>query len=136
MAKPADDKRDAALFREFVTWMTRSPAFGAHSKREIELKVVELLYAHRLDVTVGDVAAELAVTRSRARNLLLEARVRQGAGPRPAAARGALRCRRRHGARPGGCWVPSCARGRGVEGSISKASACASSSTIRTCARC
>jgi hypothetical protein len=80
MAK-ADDARDAALFREFVSWMTRSPAFGAHSKREIELKVVELLYADRRDVTVADVAGELAVTRSRARNLLLEARVRQAARP-------------------------------------------------------
>jgi hypothetical protein len=75
------DARDAALFREFMTWMTRAPAFGAHSKREIELKVVELLYADRRDVTVADVAAELAVTRSRARNLLLEARVRQAARP-------------------------------------------------------
>src|SRR3954467_6328185 len=81
MAKPADDKRDAELFREFVTWMTRSPAFGAHSKREIELKAAELLYAHGRRGTGGAVPAALAVTRSRARSLLLEARVRQAARP-------------------------------------------------------
>ena len=60
----------------------RRPSFGSRTKREIELKVFELLYGDRIaegTVTVGDVAEELAVTRARARSLLLETRTRLAA---------------------------------------------------------
>ena len=62
----------------------RRPSFGSRAKREIELKVFELLYRHRIaegTVTVGDVAEELAVTRARARSLLLETRTRLAGEP-------------------------------------------------------
>jgi hypothetical protein len=62
----------------------RRPSFGSRTKREIELKVFELLYRDRIaegTVTVGDVAAELAVTRARARTLLLETRTRLAGEP-------------------------------------------------------
>ncbi len=62
----------------------RRPSFGSRTKREIELKVFELLYRARIaegTVTVGDVAAELAVTRGRARSLLLETRTRLAGEP-------------------------------------------------------
>jgi hypothetical protein len=62
----------------------RRPSFGSRAKREIELKVFELLYGARIaegTVTVGDVAEELAVTRARARSLLLETRTRLAAEP-------------------------------------------------------
>jgi hypothetical protein len=62
----------------------RRPSYGSRTKREIELKLFELLYRSRIvegTVTVGDVAEELAVTRSRARSLLLETRTRLAAEP-------------------------------------------------------
>ena len=62
----------------------RRPSFGSRAKREIEFKVFELLYRDRIaegTVTVGDVAEELAVTRARARSLLLETRTRLAAEP-------------------------------------------------------
>jgi hypothetical protein len=62
----------------------RRPSFGSRTKREIELKVFELLYRQRITegtVTVGDVAEEMAVTRARARALLLETRTRLAAEP-------------------------------------------------------
>jgi hypothetical protein len=62
----------------------RRPSFGSRTKREIELKVFALLYRDRIaegTVTVGDVAAELAVTRARARTLLLETRTRLAGEP-------------------------------------------------------
>jgi len=70
-------------FEQFAEWMRR-PSFGSRAKREIELKVFELLYRDRIaggTVTVGDVAAELAVTRARARSLLLETRTRLAGEP-------------------------------------------------------
>jgi hypothetical protein len=70
-------------FEQFAEWMRR-PSFGSRAKREIELKVFELLYRDRIGagtVTVGDVAEELAVTRARARSLLLETRTRLAAEP-------------------------------------------------------
>jgi len=70
-------------FAQFAEWMRR-PSFGSRAKREIELKVFELLYRDRIaegTVTVGDVAEELAVTRARARSLLLETRTRLAAEP-------------------------------------------------------
>jgi len=62
----------------------RRPSFGSRTKREIELKLFELLYRERIaegTVTVGDVAEELAVPRTRARALLLETRTRLAAEP-------------------------------------------------------
>jgi hypothetical protein len=70
-------------FEQFAEWMRR-PSFGSRTKREIELKLFELLYRDRIaegTVNVGDVAAELAVTRSRARTLLLETRTRLAGEP-------------------------------------------------------
>jgi hypothetical protein len=70
-------------FEQFAEWMRR-PSFGSRAKREIELKVFELLYRDRIaegTVTVGDVAQELAVTRARARSLLLETRTRLAGEP-------------------------------------------------------
>jgi hypothetical protein len=70
-------------FEDFAEWMRR-PSFGSRTKREVELKVFELLYRDRITegtVTVGDVAEELAVTRARARSLLLETRTRLAAEP-------------------------------------------------------
>jgi hypothetical protein len=73
-------------FEELVEFLM-TPAFGSWSKREIELKVFELLYRDRLDaLSVGDVATELAVTRSRARSLILETRTRLLADPSQRAA--------------------------------------------------
>lgn len=72
----------AELFDELVTWLARSPSFGVHSKKEIELKVLELLYRDRLaELSVGTLAEELAVTRARARSLVLELRTRTGSAP-------------------------------------------------------
>jgi hypothetical protein len=62
----------------------RRPSFGSRTKREVELKLFELLYRDRIaggTVTTGDVAEELAVPRSRARSLLLETRTRLAAEP-------------------------------------------------------
>jgi hypothetical protein len=70
-------------FEQFAEWMRR-PSYGSRAKREIELKVFELLYRNRIaegTVTVGDVAEELAVTRARARSLLLETRTRLAGEP-------------------------------------------------------
>jgi hypothetical protein len=70
-------------FEQFAEWMRR-PSFGSRTKREIELKLFELIYRDRIvegTVTVGDVAEELAVTRARARTLLLETRTRLSAEP-------------------------------------------------------
>jgi hypothetical protein len=85
MAGPLDDMREdpGVLWREFVEWMTR-PSFGSHTKREIELKLFELLYRARFaegPVSVARIAEELTTTRSRARSLLLEVRVRLAAAP-------------------------------------------------------
>jgi hypothetical protein len=74
---------DDPRFEQFAEWMRR-PSFGSRAKREIELKVFELLYRDRIaqgTVTVGDVAEELAVTRARARSLLLETRTRLAGEP-------------------------------------------------------
>jgi hypothetical protein len=70
-------------FEQFAEWMRR-PSFGSRTKREVELKLFELLYRDRIaegTVTVGDVAEELAVTRARARSLRLETRTRLAGEP-------------------------------------------------------
>jgi len=62
----------------------RRPSFGSRTKREIELKLFELLYRDRIaagTVTVGDVAEEMVVNRARARSLLLETRTRLAGEP-------------------------------------------------------
>lgn len=85
MRGPLDELRDdpGGLFRELVEWMTR-PSFGSHSKKELELKLFELLYRGRLaegPVSVARIAEELTTTRSRARSLLLEVQTRLAALP-------------------------------------------------------
>jgi hypothetical protein len=90
MAGPLDELKEdpRELFRELVEWITR-PSFGSQSKKEIELKLFELLYRARLQegpVSVARIAEELTTTRSRARSLLLEVQTRlaarTGAEPR------------------------------------------------------
>lgn len=85
MAGPLEQLEEdpGELFRELIDWMTR-PSFGSRTKREIELKVFELLYRARLaegTVSVARVAEELTTTRSRARSLLLEVQTRLAALP-------------------------------------------------------
>ena len=85
MAGPLDELKEdpRALFRELVEWITR-PSFGSQSKKEIELKLFELLYRARLQegpVSVARIAEELTTTRSRARSLLLEVQTRLAARP-------------------------------------------------------
>ncbi len=85
MAGPLDELEEdpGALFRELVEWSTR-PSFGSHSKRELELKLFELLYRDRLaegPVSVARIAEELTTTRARARALLLEVQTRLAALP-------------------------------------------------------
>ena len=55
------------------------PSFGSLSKREFEQKVFALLYARRGEAwrTLGDIADDLAISRARARALVLEYRARQ-----------------------------------------------------------
>ena len=50
-------------FEQFAEWMRR-PSFGSRAKREIELKVFELLYRNRIaegTVTVGDELGDAVV---------------------------------------------------------------------------
>lgn len=62
------------LFEEFML----TPGLGAHSKREIEIKFVDLLFGESLEsVTVAQAADRLALPRARARSILLETRVRR-----------------------------------------------------------
>lgn len=60
------------------------PAFGSRTKREIELRTFELLRRHRGDwARLGEIADDLAVSRSRARGLALDFEARRvGALPR------------------------------------------------------
>jgi hypothetical protein len=83
VAGPLDELKEdpRELFRELVEWITR-PSFGSQSKKEIELKLFELLYRRRLaegPVSVARIAEELTTTRSRARSLLLEVQTRLAA---------------------------------------------------------
>jgi len=81
MAPPSADlppDRKAKLWDELVAFLV-DPSFGSRTKREIDLKVFELLYRERLergDLPVGVVAQQLTVPRARARSLVLEARTR------------------------------------------------------------
>lgn len=79
--EPLSQTARREAFEAFIDFLM-TPAFGSWSKREMELKIFELLYRDRLDrISVGDVAAELSVTRAKARNLLLETRTRVLADP-------------------------------------------------------
>jgi hypothetical protein len=73
----------AEILDSFVEFAA-TPSFGAWSKRELELKLLSLLYDSELrggELSVGAVAQDLTVTRSRARNLVLDARTRLLAEP-------------------------------------------------------
>lgn len=74
-ATPLEGDRFMQLFR----WMT-APSFGSWSKREVELKVLELRYGseHRKlgQFGPGHIASELRVSRAKARQFLLEIRSR------------------------------------------------------------
>jgi hypothetical protein len=79
--EPLSQTARREAFEAFIDFLM-TPAFGSWSKREIELKIFELLYRDRLgSISVADVAAELSITRSRARSLLLETRTRVLAKP-------------------------------------------------------
>src|SRR3954449_2364620 len=55
------------------------PSFGSLSKRELEQTTFSLLFEHRGSDwrTLGEIADDLAISRSKARNLVLEYRARQ-----------------------------------------------------------
>src|SRR5215212_8142791 len=55
------------------------PSFGSLSKRELEQTTFRLLYEHRQAdwVSLGEIADDLAISRTKARNLVLEYRARQ-----------------------------------------------------------
>jgi hypothetical protein len=79
----AEDRIDRLIKmagEDFAAEMIRfacEPALGARSKRELELKMFELLYGAGLDsASVGDVGRDLAIPRARARNLILDTRAR------------------------------------------------------------
>ncbi len=80
MATERTERLKAGAPKDFAADLiefTCEPAFGARSKRELELRMFELLYRERLDnVSVGAIADDLAIPRSRARTLLLETRSR------------------------------------------------------------
>jgi hypothetical protein len=71
-------------FDEFEEFMT-TPALGAQSKREIEIKFVQILFGGTLNtVSVEEATKRLGVTRRRATSLLLEARLRSNRTEDPA----------------------------------------------------
>ena len=70
--------KKAKLFDELVEFLA-TPSFGAWTKREIEVKVVALLYEQKLrdgSLSVAALAEELTLTRARGRSLILDARTR------------------------------------------------------------
>jgi len=73
-----DDAALAQLAVELTTAICR-PSFGSLSKRELEQTLFKLLYEHRAQDwrTLGEIADDLAVSRSKARSLMLEYRNRQ-----------------------------------------------------------
>ncbi len=72
---------DSALAQLAVdlTYAICRPSFGSLSKRELEQTLFKLLYEHRGDEwrTLGEIAGDLAISRSKARSLVLEYRARQ-----------------------------------------------------------
>ena len=62
-----------------LTYAICRPSFGSLSKRELEQLTFKLLYDHRGSewATLGEIADDLAISRAKARNLVLEYRARQ-----------------------------------------------------------
>jgi hypothetical protein len=62
-----------------LTYAICRPSFGSLSKRELEQLTFKLLYEHRSTdwTTLGEIADDLAISRTKARNLVLEYRARQ-----------------------------------------------------------
>ncbi|MGH2941989.1 MAG: hypothetical protein ACRDLN_04355 [Solirubrobacteraceae bacterium] len=73
-----DDAALGQLAVDLTTAICR-PSFGSLSKRELEQTLFKLLYEHRGEDwrTLGEIADDLAVSRSKARSLMLEYRNRQ-----------------------------------------------------------
>jgi hypothetical protein len=67
----------AQLAVDLTSFICR-PSFGARSKRDIELRTFELLREHRTDWTsLGEIADDLAISRSKARSLSLDFQARR-----------------------------------------------------------
>jgi hypothetical protein len=67
------DERALANLGIALTEFLCRPSFGSRSKREVELEVFALLKRHRDDwTTLGEIADDLAISRSRARSLVLD----------------------------------------------------------------
>ena len=70
---------DLAAIAVDLTYAVCRPSFGSLSKRELEQLTFKLLYEHRGSdwATLGEIADDLAISRTKARNLVLEYRARQ-----------------------------------------------------------
>ena len=67
-----DERALANIAVELTEFLCR-PSFGSRTKREVELETFALLKRHRADwATLGDIADDLAISRSRARSLVLD----------------------------------------------------------------
>src|SRR4051812_7987979 len=63
-----DERALAQLAIDLTEFLCR-PSFGARTKREIEIETFSLLRGHRVDWrTLGDIADDLAIARSKARS--------------------------------------------------------------------
>jgi hypothetical protein len=85
------DESELAQLAVDLTYAICRPSFGSLSKRELEQTLFRLLYEHRREQwrALGDIANDLAITRSKARSLVLEYRAR-AAGELGPAERGRL----------------------------------------------
>lgn len=71
-------ERDLARLAVDLTSFICRPSFGVRSKRDIELRTFELLREHRNDWTsLGEIADDLAISRSKARALSLDFQARR-----------------------------------------------------------
>src|SRR4051794_11559742 len=73
------DEAQLAQIAVDLTYAICRPSFGSLSKRELEQVTFRLLYQHRRADwrTLGEIADDLAISRTKARNLVLEYRARQ-----------------------------------------------------------
>jgi hypothetical protein len=72
------DERALANLGVALTEFVCRPSFGSRTKREVELEVFAQLKRHRADWTnLGEIADDLAISRSRARSLVLDHYARQ-----------------------------------------------------------
>lgn len=73
------DQQALAQIAIDLTYGICRPSFGSLSKRELEQLTFRLLYEHRGPdwATLGEIADDLAISRTKARNLVLEYRARQ-----------------------------------------------------------